>query len=104
MNSGPQPDTPPRHATVARHIWILGTIAAFATLIAAVLLLPFPTSLLPGDLPVHQLLLEHRNRTVVAVLKAVTATGTGVYLPRILDPPIQGKPSFPRTGLADTPT
>lgn len=79
MNGGPRPDAPDRPAIGARLCWIFTITTALAALTAAVLLPASPAALLPGDLPLHRLLLEHRDRTVVTVLRAVTATGTGVY-------------------------
>ncbi|MET7527169.1 phosphatase PAP2 family protein [Streptomyces sp900116325] len=57
--------------------WALAAGAVFAALTAAVL--TSETSRVPGDLPVHRLLLEHRTSGVVSALQTLTSTGTSVY-------------------------
>ncbi|MFD8076869.1 phosphatase PAP2 family protein [Streptomyces sp. NPDC059718] len=66
-------------ATPSRAVlgYALAAAVAFGVLAATVLVSGART--LPADPGIHRLLLENRTSPVVTVLRAVTATGTGVY-------------------------
>lgn len=55
----------------------LAAAVAFGALAATVLVRG--TTTLPAELDIHRLLLENRTSPVMTTLRAVTATGTGVY-------------------------
>ncbi|MEU1618757.1 phosphatase PAP2 family protein [Streptomyces sp. NPDC005722] len=65
----------PRGSRVLRYA--LAATAAFAALATSIL--TSDAGALPADLSIHRILLENRTPPTVTALRAVTATGTGVY-------------------------